>query len=174
MERAPKNGMLHALTRSMSTLPTPAVPAPAAAVRTSCQGKPCLVGALMWLFAVSTCGSALAAPEDAQAGKSSKASGIQAFDLKMLDRVPTVKFQARPEYPVNLRKAGVTGEVVVDFIVDIEGNVVNAFALRSTQKEFEAPAVAAVSQWKFKPGEKGGRKVHTHMQVPIVFSSGKK
>ncbi|MBL9189341.1 MAG: sigma-70 family RNA polymerase sigma factor [Opitutaceae bacterium] len=34
----------------------------------------------------------------------------------------------------------------------------------------EAAAVEAVGQWKFKPGQKGGREVNTHMQIPIVFT----
>jgi TonB family protein len=69
-----------------------------------------------------------------------------------------------------MRRAGITGEVVVDFVVDIDGEVKFAAPVRSSRKEFEAAAVAAVSKWKFKPGQKGGRDVPTHLQVPIVFS----
>ena len=50
------------------------------------------------------------------------------------------------------------------------GDVREAYAIRSTQREFEAAAVQAVSKWKFRPGKKGGRNVNTKMQVPIVFS----
>jgi periplasmic protein TonB len=64
----------------------------------------------------------------------------------------------------------VTGEVLVDFIVDTNGNVINAYAVKSSQREFEDNAVLAVSKWKFKPGRRGGRNVNTHMQVPIVFT----
>ena len=60
--------------------------------------------------------------------------------------------------------------VVVDFLVDTNGDVQNAYAVKSSQREFEAAAVQAVSKWKFKPGKKGGRNVITHMQVPIVFT----
>jgi periplasmic protein TonB len=42
--------------------------------------------------------------------------------------------------------------------------------VKSSQREFEAAAVQAVSQWKFTPGRKRGSNVNTHMQVPIVFS----
>jgi TonB family protein len=69
-----------------------------------------------------------------------------------------------------MKVAGISGEVVVDFVVDIDGDVKFAVPIRSSQKEFEAAAVAAVSKWKFKPGQKGGRDVPTHLQVPIVFS----
>jgi protein TonB len=96
--------------------------------------------------------------------------GMKVFDISMLDQTPVPKFQARPQYPFDMRRAGIAGEVVVDFIVDTNGDVQNAYALRSSQREFEAAAVQAVSKWKFKPGRKGGRDVPTHMQVPIVFT----
>ena len=96
--------------------------------------------------------------------------GMKVFDISMLDQQPIPKFQARPQYPFEMRRAGIAGDVVVDFIVDTNGDVQNAYALRSSQREFEAAAVQAVSKWKFKPGRKGGRDVPTHMQVPIVFT----
>lgn len=96
--------------------------------------------------------------------------GMKVFDISMLDQTPVAKFQARPQYPFEMRRAGIAGEVVVDFIVDTNGDVQNAYALRSSQREFESAAVQAVSKWKFKPGRKGGRDVPTHMQVPIVFT----
>ena len=96
--------------------------------------------------------------------------GMKVFDISMLDQTHVPKFKARPQYPFEMRRAGIAGEVVVDFIVDTNGDVQNAYALRSSQREFEAAAVQAVSKWKFKPGRKGGRDVPTHMQVPIVFT----
>ena len=96
--------------------------------------------------------------------------GMKVFDISMLDQIPVPRFQAKPQYPFEMRRAGIAGEVVVDFIVDTAGDVQNAYALRSSQREFEAAAVQAVGKWKFKPGRKGGRDVPTHMQVPIVFT----
>jgi protein TonB len=96
--------------------------------------------------------------------------GMKVFDISMLDQTPVPKFQARPQYPFEMRRAGISGDVLVDFIVDTNGDVQNAYALRSSQREFEAAAVQAVTKWKFKPGRKGGRDVPTHMQVPIVFT----
>jgi protein TonB len=96
--------------------------------------------------------------------------GMQVFDISKLDQTPVPKYQARPQYPFEMRRAGIAGEVLVDFLVDTNGDVQNAYAVRSSQREFEASAVQAVSKWKFKPGRKGGRDVITHMQVPIVFT----
>jgi protein TonB len=96
--------------------------------------------------------------------------GVEIFDISKLDQQPVAKFQARPQYPFEMRRAGISGDVLVDFIVDTNGDVRNAFSAHSSQREFEAAAVQAVSKWKFKPGRKNGHNVYTHMQVPIVFT----
>jgi periplasmic protein TonB len=97
-------------------------------------------------------------------------AGIEIFDISKLDQRPEPRLQARPQYPFEMRRAGIAGEVLVDFIVDTNGDVRNAFAVHSSQREFEASAVQAVSKWKFRAGRKNGHSVFTHMQVPIVFS----
>jgi periplasmic protein TonB len=92
------------------------------------------------------------------------------FELSALDQPPSPSFQAKPVYPFEMRRAGMSGSVVVDFIVDSEGNVRNATAVRSTSPEFAESAVSAVSKWIFRPGKKAGHAVFTHMQVPVEFS----
>lgn len=92
------------------------------------------------------------------------------FDLASLDQIPVARFQARPVYPSEMRRAGVNGQVIVGFIVDAQGNVRDARAVRSTQRDFESAAIEAVLKWKFRPGKKGGVAVNTRMQVPIGFT----
>jgi protein TonB len=96
--------------------------------------------------------------------------GDHMFNPSQLDEQPVVKYRARPVYPESMRRLGISGEVTVDFIVDPNGNVRNATAVHSSQREFEESACTAVSKWKFNPGRKGGRPVFVHMQVPIVFT----
>lgn len=79
------------------------------------------------------------------------------------------KFTIAPVFPAELRAAGVSGEATVSFVIDSQGNVQNAHVVKSSHKEFEAPALEALAQWKFDPGIKAGRNVHTLMQVPLVF-----
>jgi protein TonB len=92
------------------------------------------------------------------------------FELSQLDNPPIVRYQARPDYPYSLKQQGITGEVLVDFIVDSSGDVRNAAAVRSDNRDFDDSACKAVSKWKFKPGRRNGHAVVTHMQVPIVFT----
>jgi len=84
--------------------------------------------------------------------------------------LPVATFQARPQYPFDMRRQGIGGEVVVGFIVDTEGRPVELYVVSSTRKEFEPAAVQAVSKWKFKPGMVNDRPVYTRMQVPIFFA----
>jgi protein TonB len=93
------------------------------------------------------------------------------FDPSQLERVPVAKTQMQPNYPYEMKRAGVEGEVTVCFIVDVNGDVLAPYAAASTRREFGAPAVQAVSKWKFKPGWKGGRAVNTRMSVPWCSGS---
>lgn len=106
-------------------------------------------------------------PQNRQVGLG---KGIEVFNINQLDQIPQVRATVPPQYPFEMRRAGITGEVLVEFIVDTNGNVRNPFAVRSSQREFETAAVQAVSKWKFRPGKKGGRVVNTRMQQPISFS----
>ncbi len=85
-------------------------------------------------------------------------------------QVPSVIFEAPPQYPFELHKQGKTGSATVDFIVTTQGDVANAFAIAATEPEFGQAAVAAVSRWKFKPGIRNGVAVNTHLQVPVYFT----
>lgn len=91
------------------------------------------------------------------------------FDVQKLDRKPTPKVQPVPIYPAELRKFGIGGEVVVDFVVDSAGDVRNARVIRSTVRELEQSALEAVRLWKFDPGMVGERVVNSHLQMPLVY-----
>jgi TonB family protein len=73
------------------------------------------------------------------------------------------------EYPLSLRRTGNQGEVDVDFVVDEQGNVTKPKATKSSHPDFEAPAIAWVSKWKFSPGTIRGKPVKTSMRQPITF-----
>ena len=83
--------------------------------------------------------------------------------------IPKVIRQQRPVYPFAMRASGMRGEVVVDFIVDIEGRVRTPYVVRSLNPSFDDPAIDAVRQWKFEPGRVADRPKPMHMQVPIIF-----
>lgn len=113
----------------------------------------------------------LRAKQQAVARAAAQAADLSAvYDIRQLDQIPQPQFRVPPKYPVEMRQAGQGGEVLVQFIVDANGAVKNASAVRSTNPAFEGPAIEAVSAWTFRPGRKTQLPVNTQMQVPIVFT----
>jgi periplasmic protein TonB len=92
------------------------------------------------------------------------------IDLSKLDRVPRARSQPAPVYPTDLRHDGIEGTVVVEFKVDLEGNVYNVAVVHATHPGFIDAALRAVGRWKFEPGRRGNTKVRFRMSVPVVFS----
>lgn len=103
-------------------------------------------------------------------GPSTPARSTQAFDIRSLDVQPVARVRTPPQYPVGLREAGTEGEATVDFDIDPDGKVQNVTVKSATHPEFGEAAVAAVQQWLYRPGQKGGTMVATHVQMPIVFT----
>ena len=96
------------------------------------------------------------------------------YNLNEVDQRPaTPGILTPPQYPLEMKKRGMTGQVVLQFIVNPSGDVQDVEVVSSTNKEFEQPAIQAVQQWKFIPGRKNGRTVYTRMQVPIAFNLSK-
>lgn len=82
------------------------------------------------------------------------------IDNSLLEQKPAPRSQMPPQYPFEMRNASIEGEVAVEFIVDMNGNVRNPFVVRSTHREFEDAALQAISKWRFRPGRKDGRIVN--------------
>lgn len=75
-----------------------------------------------------------------------------------------------PDYPENMKRQGVSGVVAVSIVIDEKGAVLNASVAKSSQSEFEAPALEAVKKWKFKPAQKDGAPVKMKVTIPIRFN----
>jgi TonB family protein len=90
--------------------------------------------------------------------------------VEQLDRVPMVRYQTQPVYPADLRRKGIGGEVLVEFVIDERGLVRVPRALRAPHQALGESAENAVGQWTFFPGMKDGRAVATRLQVPIEFT----
>ncbi len=101
--------------------------------------------------------------------QATKLSALEILPLETLDVKPEVTFQDRPRYPVRMRRAGIAGAALVEFIVDDQGKVRDARTFRATHEDFGAAATAAIMTWKFNPGLKNGRPVATRMQEIIRF-----
>jgi len=73
-------------------------------------------------------------------------------------------------YPEAAKEKGVEGKVLVKFIIDKEGNVVNPIIIRAVDPALDKAAIEAVKKLpKFKPGKIGGKPVNVWYSIPIAF-----
>jgi protein TonB len=77
--------------------------------------------------------------------------------------------QSRLVYPKVAAQAGIEGRVIVQFVVDERGNVVDPVAIRSPNSILSEAAVKAIQESQFRPGQQRGRPVRVRFSVPVTF-----
>jgi periplasmic protein TonB len=87
------------------------------------------------------------------------------FDVR-----PTPLKTPPPDYPVGLKQNRVSGVVALRVEIDETGAVIACVVTKSSNVEFEQPALNAVKNWKFTPAQKSGSPVKAHFIMPIKFS----
>ncbi len=95
--------------------------------------------------------------------------GSTVLDPSSLDHSPEAVVQPAPVYPPEARQTGMRGRVVVEFLVDEAGRVLNPRVVNSTDGIFEEPTLRAVEKWRFAPGTRHGAPVRFRMSVPVTF-----
>jgi protein TonB len=77
--------------------------------------------------------------------------------------------QSKIKYPEIAKKAGVEGRVIVQFVVDETGSVVDPIVVRGIGAGCDEAAIVAVRQAKFTPGLQRMKPVKVKMSLPITF-----
>lgn len=124
----------------------------------------------MLLLLLTGAALALAAPE-------AWAQEDVIYTTDQLTTLPTLASpgQARAlidgSYPANLRSAGVTGRVQVQFVVAPDGTVEpgSVEVIAATAAAFADAARSIVPKLKFRPGRKNGTAVRTRVVLPITY-----
>jgi TonB family protein len=74
------------------------------------------------------------------------------------------------KYPVAAQKAKIQGRVVIQFIVDKEGNIICPRVIRGADPLLDAEAIRLTTIMpKWKPGMQRGQAVNVKYTVPIMF-----
>ncbi|MEO1022865.1 MAG: energy transducer TonB, partial [Bacteroidota bacterium] len=93
----------------------------------------------------------------------------------VVEQMPELKggirgLQKKVVYPEMARRAGIEGRVILQFVVDERGEVVNPRVVRSIGGGCDEAALEALKKYgKFKPGMQRGRPVKVQFSLPIVF-----
>lgn len=91
----------------------------------------------------------------------------------LVDRTPRLLPGAPdPRYPNSLRSSGMSGQVVVRFVIDTLGRAeLGTLTTVETSHVLFAESVReALGRFRFTPGEASGRKVRTMVQIPFTFA----
>lgn len=84
-------------------------------------------------------------------------------------KAPRQMYSVQPDYPVLAKETHVGGTVVVDAVIDEQGNVVQAHAVNGHPLLIPA-ALRAVLQWKYEPTLLNGTPVAVEMEVTVHFN----
>ncbi len=77
---------------------------------------------------------------------------------------PTTISRVDPEYTELARKARIEGIVIIEAIIDRNGNVTDARVLKPLPLGLDTAAIEAVKKWKFHPGTLNGQP------VPVIYN----
>jgi protein TonB len=82
---------------------------------------------------------------------------------------PELIYKVDPEFSEEARKAKFMGIVLVNLIVDANGNPQNVHILRGVGMGLDDKAVEAVKQYRFKPAREAGKAVPVELNVEVNF-----
>lgn len=74
------------------------------------------------------------------------------------------------KYPTVSQETGVQGKVIVQFVVDKDGSIINPIVVRSIDPYLDKEALRVIkSMPKWKPGMQRGKAVRVKYTVPVTF-----
>lgn len=91
---------------------------------------------------------------------------------KVLDKntkAPGLKSKTEPSYTNVARLARIQGSVALRIVVNTDGKPVGLQLVRSLGLGLDEAAVAAVRQWRFRPGEAKGKPVPIQATIEVNF-----
>ncbi len=92
----------------------------------------------------------------------------------VVEKMPELKggmaeLQQKVSYPEAARNAGIEGRVIVQFIVNEEGQVENPQIIKGIGGGADEEALRVVKQTEFTPGYQKGQPVRVQYSLPIIF-----
>jgi len=88
---------------------------------------------------------------------------------------PVLIRETKPKYPVEARRAGIQGIVLLECVVMPDGSVGDVRVERSLDSVYglDTDAVKTLKEWRFKPGMKDGAAVPVLVKVEISYTLGR-
>lgn len=104
-------------------------------------------------------------------GSPERVGGTEVMMASLVQDPPELLVAPVPPYPALLREAAVEGHVLIQVVVDTTGRPEpgSLRVVESTNRGFDAAAVATIRGALFRPGRVWGRAVRVLVQVPVAF-----
>lgn len=100
----------------------------------------------------------------------STAMAVAEYDASDVDKPPKLVRQMPPKFPVDAKRKGITGLVVIRCLIGTDGK---ANKMEIVQSEpagvFDESAMSTLKYWQFRPGVKEGEMVSTWVKVPFKY-----
>jgi protein TonB len=86
--------------------------------------------------------------------------------------MPTVVTEVKPSYTAEAMRAKIQGVVMVEAVVDENGNIGQVRVVRSLDPTFglDQEAIKAVRRWRFRPGMRRGEAVAVLVEIELTFT----
>lgn len=84
-------------------------------------------------------------------------------------KAPVAVTRVEPIYTQPARKARIQGFVVIEAVIDRQGNVTEARVLKPLPLGLDLAALEAVKRWKFRPGTLNGQPVPVYYNLTVNF-----
>ncbi len=83
---------------------------------------------------------------------------------------PKKLFGPQPRYTEEARQARIQGTVILQAVVDVEGNVTDVKILKGLPLGLDESAIETVKTWKYEPARRGSERVAVYLSVLVNFS----
>lgn len=77
--------------------------------------------------------------------------------------------RADPKYTEIARRARIEGLVIIEAVIDRDGNVTEARILKGLPMGLDQEALSAIRRWKFRPGTLNGQPVPVYYNLTVNF-----
>lgn len=85
-------------------------------------------------------------------------------------KAPVKIYDPKPSYTEIARKARIQGIVIVQAVVDKDGNVVDAKILKGLPMGLDQEALNAIRKWRFEPATLNGKPVDVYYNLTVNFT----
>lgn len=89
---------------------------------------------------------------------------------------PMLLYRQSPGYTSDALRAGIQGDVMLECVVDANGNVASAVVTKSVDQRYglDEMAVRAARQWRFEPAKRMDEAVPVVVSIEMSFRVGRR